>query len=458
MSDSRSAGPFTVFTVEDGSSIPLYLLPFDKEGRCIAPRTLQDLQAKAASGRFTDLHIYSHGWNNIFKEAVEHYTEFFTEYFEIRKKADWFGADYRPLVVGVIWPSTALVSKDEVAPTFAADAPVTVRAAAMNNALFAISELADVLPRANVSRFLQLACQDSPLRRQETLELARILLPVFQREAADQEGIAQEVTPEKLLTAWEQTAGGTAQSDKGKPGALPDEEETDTAQDALRGAGFLDFFDPKEIIRKATVFLMKDRAGTVGAHGVGPMLNNLLADTTTRVHLIGHSFGAKVVLSALMAVQYPRKVISVLLLQPAINAFCFARSIQENGGKPGAYRSALARTEMPIFSTFSSRDAPLTSFFHIALRRDGDLGEIRPAAGPPSKFAALGGFGPAGMLPGESRTTPMLTPPDKYDLSDPNIRLYALDGSDQCITSHGDVRNKFTEWAMVNLVSGRALR
>jgi pimeloyl-ACP methyl ester carboxylesterase len=236
---------------------------------------------------------------------------------------------------------------------------------------------------------------------------------------------------------------------------VPDNEAA--AEDALRTAGFLDLFDPREIIRKATVFLMKDRAGTVGVHGVGPMLHDLLANTGARVHLTGHSFGAKVVLSALALVQHPRKVASVLLLQPAINVFCFAQSIQENDGKPGAFRAALERTEMPIFSTFSSRDAPLTNFFHIALRRDGDLGEIRPAAGPPSKFAALGGFGLAGMQPGESKTVPMLAPPHKYDLSNPGIRLYAVDGSEQGIVSHGDVRNSYTEWGLVNLVSWRDL-
>jgi hypothetical protein len=455
MNEPRPAGPFSVFSAADGSSIPLYLIPFDKEGRCIGPKTLQHLQANAASGEFTDIHLYSHGWNNVFSEALAHYTEFFTEYFEIRKNAHLAEANYRPLIVGVIWPSTALVSAAEEAPKFAADAPAATRASAMDNELYAMTELAGVLPGADVPRFFELADQDKPLAHQDALELARILLPVFQREAADQEGMSQAVTPEKLVKAWQQTAHAPERPDKGKPGVVPDNEAA--AEDALRTAGFLDLFDPREIIRKATVFLMKDRAGTVGVHGVGPMLHDLLANTGARVHLTGHSFGAKVVLSALALVQHPRKVASVLLLQPAINVFCFAQSIQENDGKPGAFRAALERTEMPIFSTFSSRDAPLTNFFHIALRRDGDLGEIRPAAGPPSKFAALGGFGPAGMQPGESKTVPMLAPPHKYDLSNPGIRLYAVDGSEQGIVSHGDVRNSYTEWGLVNLVSWRDL-
>lgn len=453
MDQPRPAGPFSFFTVSDGSAVPLYLIPYDKQGRCIGPKTLEHM--KAAAPGFTDIHIYSHGWNNVFKEAVEHYTEFFQGYFELRKKANLTNSDYKPLLVGIIWPSTALVSEDDEAPKFAATAPPEERAVAVDNEMFAISELAGELREADVERFFGLAGQDRPLTHDEALEFARILLPIFQREAVDQEGIRSAVTPEKLVKAWEQVSGPPP-PDEGKPGVIPDD-DTAAAAGPARSAGFLDFLNPREIVRKATVYLMKDRAGTVGKRGVGPMLNDLLARTTARIHLTGHSFGAKVVLSALALHEQPRKVTSVLLLQPAVNAFCFASRIAENEGKPGAFKSALDRTERPIFSTFSSRDAALSKFFHIALRRDGDLGELRPAAGPPSMFAALGGFGPGGMDEGESKTVVMIGSPAKYDMSNPKIRLYALDASDNRITGHGDVRNEFTEWALINLVSGGQL-
>src|SRR4030095_5642449 len=160
-------------------------------------------------------------------------------------------------------------------------------------------------------------------------------------------------------------AGGPPSENEGQPGALPDDDESAPA--TARTAGIFDFLNPKKIIRTATVFQMKDRAGTVGKHGVGPMLRDLLANNNARVHLTGHSYGAKVVMSALCLLDHPRKVASVLLLQPAINASCFAEKIQENGGLPGAFRPVLERTEGPIFTTFSSSDSPLTTFFHVAL-------------------------------------------------------------------------------------------
>lgn len=451
MSDPRPAGPFSEIPISGGSTAALYLIPFDKDGRCLGPATLEHMQQAAASGRFTDVHLYSHGWNNVFPEAVAHYTEFFTEYFALRDQAGLGAADYRPLLVGIIWPSTALVSEDEEAPRFAATAPPSARAAALESERVARAELSVALRDENDrQRFLELADRER-ISRDEALELARILLPIIQREAADREGVPQATSAEKLVKAWEQAQGGGASASDGKPGRIADDDDTADAAPA-RPAGILGFLDPRNIIRTATVFQMKDRAGTVGAHGVGPMLRDLLTGSEARVHLTGHSYGAKVMLSALSLVNHPRKVHSVLLLQPAVNAFCFAPSIRENDGQPGGYREALERTERPILSTFSNQDAPLTKFFHNALRRDGDLGEIRPAAGPPSLFAALGGFGPGGMAEGESRTIPILGPPEKYDFSDRDIRLYALDGSGR-ITGHGDVRNAFTEWALVNLVS-----
>jgi pimeloyl-ACP methyl ester carboxylesterase len=76
------------------------------------------------------------------------------------------------------------------------------------------------------------------------------------------------------------------------------------------------------VIRLASVYQMKDRAGRVGASGVRELLEDLLAkNETARLHLLGHSYGAKVLLSALAtATLMPgRKAHSMLLLQPAVS-------------------------------------------------------------------------------------------------------------------------------------------
>ncbi|MGH8855921.1 MAG: hypothetical protein ACREWI_16790, partial [Telluria sp.] len=63
MAENDLAGPACLLAGSGGSEVPLYLVSFDKQGRCTAPRTRAAILAEAASGRFTDLHIYAHGWN-----------------------------------------------------------------------------------------------------------------------------------------------------------------------------------------------------------------------------------------------------------------------------------------------------------------------------------------------------------------------------------------------------------
>ena len=113
----------------------------------------------------------------------------------------------------------------------------------------------------------------------------------------------------------------------------------------------------------------------------------------------------------------------------------------------------LDRTEFPILSTFSRRDAPLTRFFHLAARRRSDQGELRIAAGgEPSRFAALGGFGPGGLTEEEKRVMKMKPVGDSYGLSAVDERIVGLEAH-EAIQGHGDVSNPYTWWALFDTVT-----
>jgi hypothetical protein len=435
-----------------GGSAPLYLIPFDKKGRCEGPKTLAHLLDAARSGQFNNIHVFSHGWNNVFNEALGLYREFFSEYFALRAANGIPESGYKPLLVGIVWPSTLLVSNDESTPRFAGDAPHEVKDAAFTADSMAARELASEIRDEDVARFHELTDLDRPITREEALDLARILLPIYSRDDGSGEQPPQDVTPQSLVESWEQAQKGSAVANPtGGAGALPaDEEETGVSSRGPAAAGGpLEFLNPVNIVRGASVYQMKDRAGIVGFHGVGPLVEQLVA-TGARVHLTGHSFGGKVMLSALSHSPTDIKVRSVLLLQPAVNRFCFAENID---GVQGGYRKLLNRTELPIVTTFSSHDSPLSSFFHLGVRRSADLAEQR-IAGAPSKYSALGGYGPAGLKNGEGTTMEIAAPPQKYTFNQPGVRVIALDGSNKKkINSHGDVRNQYTEWALVNLVA-----
>jgi len=166
-----------------------------------------------------------------------------------------------------------------------------------------------------------------------------------------------------------------------------------------------------------------------------------------RISLVGHSYGAKVVLSALCNGPAPsRPVDSVLLLQPALSCYAFTASLD---GHVGGYRPALDRVREPIVTTYSRNDIPLTRFFHLAVRRKSDLAEARIAGQPPSKFAALGGFGPQGVdaewidMPAEGKPYPLAA----------DRRVIAVDGT-RFISGHGAVETPETAWTLLSQVRG----
>lgn len=442
------AGPYRNFTLDNGVNVPFYVIPFDKEGICEGPETRQRLINDVAQGVFTDLFLFSHGWNTDWSSAISAYEKFMQGFINLRRQHNLtIQGPYRPLLVGIFWPSVALVfGEDEVGPAIAAVDP-----AAMDQAVAvereAVRNLAERLPAKDRPRFYELV-QKASLSEAEALELAK-LTRVFYRGQDDETGESGRITAKAMVNLWRSTA------------PKPTDEEGDdfgtvggSAGGPEAAAGF-GSFDPRNIVRVLTIYQMKDRAGVVGAHGVGPLIRDLLAAKDVRIHLIGHSFGGRVMLSAIAgggALPAGRKVDSLLLLQPAVNHLCFAEKVT-NTGKPGGYREVLNRVRKPILSTFSAQDIPLHTLFHLAVRRGRDLGEAQIAAGgehpdPPSRFAALGGYGPRGS--GESLIH-IKTLPDAYDLAT-NVRIYGVNGKGK-ITSHGDVSNEATWWALYCLVS-----
>jgi len=64
MVDRLPVGPYKIVRGANDASIPWYILPFDRNGRCTGPRTADAALKQAADGAFTDVVVFSHGWNN----------------------------------------------------------------------------------------------------------------------------------------------------------------------------------------------------------------------------------------------------------------------------------------------------------------------------------------------------------------------------------------------------------
>jgi hypothetical protein len=456
MPDRLPAGPYRVVALDDGTTVPWYIVPFDKAGRGEAPRTRDHLLQAVRAGGYTDVFLFCHGWNNDWEAASGRYAHFLDGYVDLRRDHGLtYSRTFRPLLIGVIWPSTALVMPWEEGPQFAAGG---VQAdAEIGQERREIQEIAALLAPGDVDRFYALAQRGADLDRADARQLARMLLPLYD-SATDQElpSATGSLSPAELVDLWQAAAtSARTPSTSGEFGFAADDEDATGGVGATPQAagGFLDMLDPRNIVRSATVLLMKDRAGAVGAHGVGELLREVLdAGPSARMHLIGHSYGCKVVLSAVSYRAPPRTVDSILLLQPAVSCLCFAEDATGDG-RPGGYRVAMDHVVQPILTTFSKNDVPLTKLFHLAVRRRDDLGEIRIAGLPPSRYAALGGFGPAGC-DADCRVIRLRRYPERYDLAaGPGApRIVALNG-DSDIKGHGDISNAATWWALYNQAS-----
>lgn len=437
-------GPYKTLQSPSNLAIPYYIIRFDDDGRCESPQTRSDLVNRLTANAYTDVFLFSHGWNNDWTAATRRYESFMNGYMAMVASRGLKHRDgFKPILVGIFWPSTAFVfGEDEEGPRMAGgdrDSEVGAEGDV-------IADLARSIPAASRDRFYELIGKEWTTP-EEARELVVISAPLY--ASNDDETVPPATTADELLRNWAEWQPKPADSDiefdldhvATSPAASSDGPQ----------AAFLklpDKFSPRSWIRGATVWKMKDRAGKVGAHGVGPLLRDLAsAPHAPRVHLVGHSYGAKVMLSALCSSDDMPTVESALLLQPAISHLCFADDVE---GRPGGYRPALDRVRKPIFTTFSRNDDPLRNWFHRALRRDKDLAEVQIAGAdnPPSPFAALGGYGPrrCGEL-----IQDIHDPGLAYDLSLPG-RVHGIHGT-RTIAGHGDISNPSTWWALYCLAS-----
>ena len=444
-------------------SFDWFMLPFDKRGRCMGPQTRAHLMARAADPSITDVFVFSHGWNNDWNVATRRYRSFIDGYLALRRDRGLpVDRPMRPLLIGVFWPSTALVFGSERGIEIAAGRP-TDAANAIDVEEFGaeLSALTEEIDVGEVERFYALVEKDV-LSRSEGEELAQILAPVLDRKDDETPSRTEDDGDDmSMVDLWESMPpvdGSAAVADADSVASVAqrlDDFGRGGSSESLAGAG-VGKLDPRQIVRLATVQTMKDRAGRVGARGLGSFLVDLLAAsdrTKPRVHMVGHSYGAKVCLSALCyPADLPRPVDSLLLLQPAVSHRCFA----DDGEGRGGYADApVDRVDLPILSTFSRHDIPLGRFFPYVTRRKADRDEARIAGGrKPSPFAALGGVGPHGLGDGAKLIDVRLpsVEPKVYDLGKDAPAVYGIDAT-STIDGHGSIDNDSTHWALDNLVA-----
>lgn len=285
------------------------------------------------SSDVTDLFVLSHGWNNGVTEAQDLYRGMFG------LLAGMLGDRLATsAAVGVIWPSLL----------FPEDAPGGPATPSTGKELAA--HLAPAFPGKEATldtlgTLLDEQPQDAQqLRNFHQLASSLVTTPAL---APEDEGPAAVATADTAAVfghaaAMSKTPVSDAQA-LGNPFAV------------LWNGG-------REVLRTLSYYEMKNRAGVVGRVGLGPLLGRLAADRSKlRVHLAGHSFGARLVSFALAglpdsAVGPASPVKSLFLIQGAFSHFSFAKPTPSRAVKQGALSGRVNRVDGPLASTFSAAD------------------------------------------------------------------------------------------------------
>jgi hypothetical protein len=380
---------------------------FDEFGDFIdQPRLEAQLAANLPTT--TDVFILSHGWKNSFEDATELYAALLGQLGAVAQTdPELPSADYQPSAFGAIWPAKGW-GNETVTPA--------TTSVGLTETVYDTLSPAKTSPagfRRDVLRLQQYLAQDR-LDEASALEFRAIL-----RRHAD--------VP---ATADEQSLFDPSASEEGLEGITP--------------SGF----SARDVFEIFTYWQMKKRAGVVGSIGVRSLIGAVQErHPDARIHLIGHSFGCKVMLAAVAGpgAPLPRPVQTLALLQGAVSFEAMAERVRGTNS-PGGYRAALepARVDGPIVATFSRFDGACSQAYPLASRLAGQVGELEEMF---DQYQALGAVGASGVGAGLGHSGPMRDVGKAYGIG---VRgVWSIDGGTEpgaFITNHSDVRTPQAAW------------
>lgn len=367
------------------SGITYYLIAFDRNGveRADDPDggiLSHSLLSSVSQTPPTDIFLFSHGWKGDLAAAREQYnnwTKAMTtcprDILRIREAS----GDFRPLLIGLHWPS--LPFGDEEFGSGAAAYDVA--------ALPTLNEL--------VERYAD-RIADTPAARQA-------ITAIFEAALEDNE---PSRLPEHVVAAYctlNRESGLDARMEGAEPGM---DREAFSPELAYQNARASADQDPVSFggfrlsgllapLQQLSFWKMKDRARAFGESGGHALLAKLQdAAPLTRIHLMGHSFGC-IVASAIVAGrpgQPFRPIDTLFLVQGAMSLWSFCSSIEQAGGVPGYFRSVLQdkRVAGVTITTQSEYDTAVGRFYPLGA---GVACQASYAAAELPKYGAIGAFG-----------------------------------------------------------------
>ena len=343
---------------------PYAELRFREDGQLEDARSLDALIKEVKDQNLTDLFVFSHGWNNTSAMAHKIYEEFFGEVRKLledqrypRRRAATIGT------VGVVWPSILWPEDD---PSSSGGGAASMGSGGTDSDLF--TELRKVFTSPEQQRVLDELAQLLDQQSDNLVDVER-----FRARLRDL--IGASTASESSLDNLE-LQGVLYEGDDWTEmyEALGDQELSE-----ISGGGAAGFRDrianlwrgARGALRTATYWQMRERAGIVGRVGLGPVIGRLhQACPDIKVHLVGHSFGARLVSYALTSLPQPplngkSPVKSLLLLQGAFSHYAFAQQLPHDRNRSGDLAGVVSRVDGPLMATHSAKDLALANSYPI---------------------------------------------------------------------------------------------
>jgi hypothetical protein len=441
---------------------PTFDVEFTKDGDIFQQPQIDALLA--GLGPVTDLLVLSHGWNNDKADASQLYEELLgniDKLLDLRNQAS-VPAPLQGFVdrlrnrnfaaVRVFWPSKKFTDADLIPGGGAASAAAEAEnAAAVNRILDRLKDDPHVLGGADRNPAHVAAMESAkalvPLlattdAKKEFVKLLRSILDPSMKENDDASAGFFAVDAETLfdnaqtpVVAPAGPGGGAGgRSSLGNGGA----------------AGLGDFLSgiqaaARRIANFATYYQMKSRAGTVGSKGVADLLRQIRAvKPPIRIHLVGHSFGGRVVTAAAHALPATTDLVTMSLLQAAFSHNGLSGGFGEDHKEKGFFRALVDEKCIsgPIIITHTKNDKAVGIAYPLASRIAGQNAAALGDQNDP--YGGMGRNGAQNTKEADNQFTLGL-PGTLYSFEKGKIHNISSD----LIQDHGDVRRIEVAYAIL---------
>lgn len=436
------------------AGFPFYPLTFDKHGTLTDPARQAELISGLSADGTTDLFVISHGWKNDAGAALNLYAELFGN---VATLLPGRAGARKVAVAGVFWPSKPRYRDygqiTRPGTGGAASLGAAVSAAALQAKLDDFATLFTDEPDGGAAAKAQIAeakaladrLEDAPKARDAFVAILRDLVspeaeaPEEDRSDRLLKDAGQDLMEDlrmPVLQVQKPAAGQGGATAVGASGEAAGLGPTGLRAGALR------------LVEQFSYYEMKARAGAVGAKGLNPLMGALRAAAPNlRIHLVGHSFGGRLVTACAKGPEAFGPS-SLTLLQAAFSHNGFSPDYLD--GKPGFFHDVvrLTRVSGPIVVTHTANDDAVGVAYPIASRLANQ--QASSVGGPDDLFGGIGRNGAIKMA-GRSLDHRMGSETKVYGLATDKVNNMLADdvirdrsGED----AHGDVRNI----AVANLV------